>query len=162
MKDVSKWGFKEHYMIIYIVLKFIFTILSLSCSVPAGIFMPTFTMGIVAGQLYCSFLLRILNAMKARDLIMYRGIYSILGASALTASVTRTVSVAVIVLELNGHMGHVVPVLVSVLTAYIISELINPKGFFEMLSELNGLNDKIMQKGRILIKEILKSETKFN
>jgi H+/Cl- antiporter ClcA len=93
-----------------------------------------------------------LNAMKARDLIMYRGIYSIIGASALTASVTRTVSVAVIVLELNGHMGHVVPVLISVLTAYIISELINPKGFFEMLSELNGINDKIMQKGRILVK----------
>jgi H+/Cl- antiporter ClcA len=49
MKDVNQWGFKEHYMIIYIVLKFIFTILSLSCSVPAGIFLPTFTMGIVAG-----------------------------------------------------------------------------------------------------------------
>ena len=72
--------------------------------------------------------------MKAHDLVLYRGIYSIIGASALTASVTRTVSVAVIVLELNGHMSHVVPVLVSVITAYIISELINPAGFFEMLS----------------------------
>lgn len=139
-------------MIIYLVLKFIFTILSLSCSVPAGIFMPTFTMGIVAGQLYCSLILRMLKAMKAHELVLYRGIYSIIGASALTASVTWTVSVAVIVLELNGHMSHVVPVLVSAITAYIISELINPAGFFEMLSQLNGINDKIMQKGRILVK----------
>lgn len=81
--------------------------------------------------------------MNAHGIIMYRGVYSIIGASALTASVTRTVSVAVIVLELNGHLSHVVPVLVSVITAYIISELINPQGFFEMLAELNGLNEKM-------------------
>jgi chloride channel 3/4/5 len=81
--------------------------------------------------------------MKATDIIVYRGVYSIMGASALTASVTRTVSVAVIVLELNGHMSHVVPVLIAVITSYIISELINPQGFFEMLSELNGLDEKM-------------------
>jgi H+/Cl- antiporter ClcA len=85
-----------------------------------------------------------LKAMKAHELILYRGIYSIIGATALTASVTRSVSVAVIVLELNGHMSHVIPVLVSAITAYIISELINPAGIFEMLSQLNGINDKIM------------------
>jgi H+/Cl- antiporter ClcA len=52
MKEVEQWIFQEHYMILYIVLKFVFTILSLSCKVPTGIFIPIFTIGIVGGQLY--------------------------------------------------------------------------------------------------------------
>lgn len=71
-------------------------------------------------------------------LIQFRGVYSIIGASALTASVTRTVSVAVIVLELNGHMSHAIPVFLAVITAYIISELINSESVFEMLFKLRG------------------------
>ena len=64
--------------------------------------------------------------MDLHDLVQFRGVYSIIGAASLTASVTRTVSVAVIALEINGHMNHAVPVFFGVLTAYIISELINP------------------------------------
>jgi H+/Cl- antiporter ClcA len=44
----------------------------------------------------------------------------------MTASITKTVSVAVIVLELNGHLSHAVPVMIAVITSYIISELIYP------------------------------------
>lgn len=77
------------------------------------------------------------------DFIEYRGIYSILGAAAMTSSVTRTVSVAMIVLELNGHMSHAVPVMVCVLVSYATSEFIKPESFFEMLSSLGGLDVKI-------------------
>ena len=52
--------------------------------------------------------------------------YSILGAAAMTASVTRTISVAVIVLELNGHMSHAVPVMVCVMISYATSEYLRP------------------------------------
>jgi H+/Cl- antiporter ClcA len=66
-----------------------------------------------------------------------------MGASTLTASVTRSVSIAVIVLELDGDMSYIVPVVFSVITAYITSEMINPEGIYDILSELNGLNEKI-------------------
>lgn len=72
-----------------------------------------------------------------------RGVYSILGAAATTASVTRTISVAMIVLELNGHLSHAVPCMVCVLASYFISELIKPQSFFEMLSFTTGLDLKI-------------------
>ena len=72
-----------------------------------------------------------------------RGVYSILGAAAMTASVTRTISVAMIVLELNGHLSHAVPCMVCVLSSYFISELIKPQSFFEMLSFTTGLDLKI-------------------
>lgn len=75
--------------------------------------------------------------------------YSIIGATAMTTSVTKTLSVAVIILELNGHLSHAVPVMIAVITSYIISEIIYPFSFFEILSLFNGVNDKIIKKGKI-------------
>ena len=72
-----------------------------------------------------------------------RGVYSILGAAAMTGSVTRTVSVAMIVLELNGHLSHACPLMVCVLSSYAMSEYLKPISFFEMLSDLGGLDAKI-------------------
>ena len=85
-----------------------FTALTLSCPVPGGIFTPTFALGAVLGQLYISQMLSILQFFGYEDYVEYRGIYSVLGAAAMTSSVTRTVSVAMIVLELNGHLSHAV------------------------------------------------------
>lgn len=65
----------------------------------------------------------------------------------MTSSVTRTVSVAMIVLELNGHLSHAVPLMVCVLSSYAISEYLNPCSFFEMLSEFGGLDAKMVEKG---------------
>ena len=81
--------------------------------------------------------------------------YSVLGAAAFCGSVTRTVSVAVIVLELNGHLSHAVPTMVCVLCSYTISEWIKPCSFFEMLSQLGGLDDKISANGRYMIRDII-------
>ena len=40
-------------------------------------------------------------------------VWSILGAAALSGSVTRTISTAVIVFELTGQISHVLPAVVS-------------------------------------------------
>lgn len=73
----------------------------------------------------------------------------------MTSSVTRTVSVAVIVLELNGHLSHAVPLMVCVLASYATSEYIKPESFFEMLTEFSGLDKKMVEKGKILIKDVI-------
>jgi len=146
--------------LIFVVLKFIFTALTLSCPLPGGIFTPTFTMGAVFGQLYIAIIFRFLNSYNI-DFIEYRGVYSILGAAAMTASVTRTVSVAMIVLELNGHMSHAVPVMVCVLVSYATSEFLKPESFFEMLSNLSGLDAKVAQKGNIIVRDLLEINPEF-
>jgi len=69
-----------------------------------------------------------------------RGIYSVLGASAVAGSVTRTVSVVMIVIELNGHLSHAVPLMICVLCSYATSEYLKPESFFEMLANFNELD----------------------
>ena len=60
-----------------------------------------------------------------------------------------------IVLELNGHLSHACPLMVCVLSSYAVSEYLMPVSFFEMLSELGGLDAKISQKGKIIIRDFL-------
>lgn len=95
------------------------------------------------------------------DIVVYRGVYSIIGAASVTASVTRTVSVAVIVLELNGHLSHVIPILIAVLTSYILSEIINPVGFYDSMFKIRGFQLMLEKKGKILVQEVLEQEERF-
>jgi H+/Cl- antiporter ClcA len=74
------------------------------------------------------------------ELLKDRGIYSVLGASAVAGSVTRTVSVVMIVIELNGHLSHAVPLMICVLCSYATSEFLKPESFFEMLANFTELD----------------------
>ena len=80
----------------------------------------------------------------------------------MTASVTRTISVAMIVLELNGHLSHAVPCMVCVLSSYFVSELIKPQSFFEMLSFTTGLDLKIKQKSDIKVRDLLNIDKRYS
>mmetsp|Transcript_637 Transcript_637/g.730 ORF Transcript_637/g.730 Transcript_637/m.730 type:complete len:246 (+) Transcript_637:1054-1791(+) len=156
MDTPSKWVYYDGFLLIYVIQKMIFTACTLSCPVPGGIFTPNIAFGAVFGQLYVSTLIKMIEFFGfSSDLIQYRGVYSILGAAAMTASVTRTVSVAVIVLELNGHLSHAVPLMVCVLSSYAVSEYLKPESFFEMLSKLGGLDKKMEQKGNIIVRDVL-------
>ena len=67
--DINKWPLYDFYNILFFVMKFSFTALTLSCPIPGGIFTPTFCMGAVLGQIYVSVLLNILGQFGATDLI---------------------------------------------------------------------------------------------
>jgi hypothetical protein len=79
----------------------------------------------------------------------------------MTGSVTRTVSVAMIMLELSGHLSHACPLMVCVLSSYAMSEYLKPQSFFEMLSQLGGLDAKIEQKGKIIVGDFLTINTDY-
>jgi H+/Cl- antiporter ClcA len=49
MEDGNKWVLYEGYIILFLILKILFTALTLSCPIPGGIFTPTFAMGAVIG-----------------------------------------------------------------------------------------------------------------
>lgn len=60
----------------------------------------------------------------------------------MTSSVTRTISAAIIALELNGHLSYVVPIMVCVLSSYVTSDKMSEASFFEMLSVFRGISAK--------------------
>ena len=58
MNDPSQWVLYDGYLALFVVQKFVFTALTLSCATPGGIFTPMYGMGAVFGQLYVSLLIR--------------------------------------------------------------------------------------------------------
>jgi chloride channel 2 len=87
-------------------------ILATVLPVPAGVFMPVFTLGAGFGRLIGETMAVFYPAGINGQAIVPGG-YAIVGAAALAGSVTHTVSTAVIVFELTGQMGHVLPCIVS-------------------------------------------------
>ena len=49
MKDKRFWLSNDQYLASYVLMKFVFTVLTLTMNVPAGTFMPVFTLGMAAG-----------------------------------------------------------------------------------------------------------------
>ena len=62
-KDGEMWSdpLMVFNLVVYVILKFIFIVLSISCPIPNGIFAPVFSFGAGVGRLYGHILRRIGN-----------------------------------------------------------------------------------------------------
>jgi H+/Cl- antiporter ClcA len=49
MEDEGRWLLYDGFLIMFLVKKFLFTAMTLSCPTPGGIFTPTFAIGAVLG-----------------------------------------------------------------------------------------------------------------
>ena len=107
-------------------------VLAISSPIPAGIFTPTFVLGAGFGRLY-GYVLRCIIGPSINE-----AAYAIIGAACVTSSVTRTVSVAMIVFELNGQLSYMIPVLFAVLLSYALSNSL-AMSIFDVLLDMKDL-----------------------
>ena len=75
--------------------------------------MPCLIMGSILGRLYGEIARRFIP-------IQNIGGYAVVGAAAMTACVTRTTSVSIIILELSGQLEYLPSILLAVLIAYSV------------------------------------------
>jgi len=116
------------------VCKFVFTVIAVGCPISCGVFTPVFLIGAATGRCFGE----VLNRFMPPELQVTAGGYAVVGAAAMAAGVTRTVSCAVMVFELTGQLNHMLPVLVAVLAAYGVGNMIN-KSIYDTMLELNNL-----------------------
>lgn len=106
----------------FMILKPILTAISVSCQIPSGVFTPNFVAGSAVGRLigifseYCGGTVN-------------PGVYAAVGAAATIASVSHTLSGALIVFELTGQIHYIVPMFTSVVIAYAIGSWLTPSIF---------------------------------
>ena len=131
----SEWG--EGGALVGTLLAFaaartLLTPLAISLPMPAGLFTPVFALGAAVGRLTGE----LLRASGATDVVP--GAYAVVGAAALTAGTTQTLSVAVIVFELTRQIHHMLPVLVAVVAAYLVASLFTVS-VYDALMAVSGL-----------------------
>jgi H+/Cl- antiporter ClcA len=101
-------------LVVFCLLNYTLTVLSLTLTIPAGV--PYCVFGAAFGRLF-----GIIVQYIFPSLVINEGVYAIIGSAAFISSVTRTLSIAIIVFEMNQQLTHMIPVLLSVLVSYAVS-----------------------------------------
>ena len=85
---------------IYVVCKFVFTCIAVGCPISCGVFTPVFLIGAAGGRLFGE----LLNDITPVDVQITAGGYAVVGAAALAAGVTRTVSTSARAFDSSGQL----------------------------------------------------------
>jgi CBS domain-containing protein len=114
-----------------VIAKFAATLLSVAgTGTTAGIYTPVFLTGAAFGRLVGE-----LMHLWFPTLNISPGAYAIVGAGAFASGVTRTISTAVLVVELTRQIGILLPVLVAVLVSIGVGRLITPSVYSVLIQQ---------------------------
>jgi chloride channel 2 len=132
--DTTNWGEPNETfnLMVFVIVKFILMVITISSPICSGVFYPTFLLGAGFGRLY-GHILKLIIGEQIRE-----ASYAIIGAACVVSSVTRTVSVAMILFELNGELNYMIPVLFAVVIAYAISNNLS-NSIFDVLLDMKDL-----------------------
>lgn len=130
------------------VLGLILSAATFGARIPAGIILPSMTVGAALGratgmlvqQWHRSFPEAwIFSSCTTIDDCVTPGVYAIIGASAALSGVTRmTVSLVVIMFELTGALTYVLPIMISVLISKSVADVFEKRGIYESWIALQG------------------------
>lgn len=131
------------------VLGSILSAVTFGAKLPAGIILPSMTVGAALGRAVGMLVQHwhrsypaawfFSSCASVTDECVTPGVYSIVGAAAALSGVTRmTVSLVVIVFELTGALTYVLPIMVAVMTSKFIGDAFGKSGIYESWIEMQG------------------------
>lgn len=128
-------------LLILVVAKFAFTMISYGSGVPGGIFLPMLVIGALAGGAFSDVAVRFMGIDA-----YYTSNFVILAMAALfTAIVKAPITGSILITEMTGSFGHLISLITISMTAYVVSELANSAPVYEELL------DRILVKTKALV-----------
>jgi len=125
-------------LLLFLVGKFIFTMLSYGANVPGGFFLPMLVIGALAGNVLADIFIQ-LGILQAA-LRMHVIIFAMAGFFA--ASVRAPITGILLIMEMTGSFWHLVPLSLVALFAYIAAELCHSKPIYDTLLDKALAKDK--------------------
>eukprot|EP01117_Protostelium_nocturnum_P008001 TRINITY_DN284_c1_g1_i1.p1 TRINITY_DN284_c1_g1~~TRINITY_DN284_c1_g1_i1.p1 ORF type:complete len:790 (+),score=189.64 TRINITY_DN284_c1_g1_i1:122-2491(+) len=130
-------------LFMYFITRLALIPISILLPIPCGLFVPSLVLGGSLGRFFGEAAYRFLppshGALFETYSVIVPGVYAMVGAAAVTASITRTLSVAVIVFEITNNNIAIIPVLVAVITGISVSKFLSLYGIYESIAKLKGL-----------------------
>lgn len=136
-------------LLIYLVVKLLFTSTSFGSGVPGGIFMPILTVGTLTGSIF-----GIVAACFGLP-VQYIPVFAVCAmAGTLASSVKAPVTSILLTAEMAGSLIHLLPVAVCAFTALLLSDVLKIAPIYEALlerfAEKNGSSLHMQEKGGLL------------
>lgn len=125
-----------------VVAKLFLTTLTFGARVPAGLFIPSMTIGACAGRIIGVIMKmsahahpdwRLFGECAATSVCVRPSMYALIGAGSTLAGVTQvSVSLVVIMFELTGGLSHLLPTMVGILAAKMVCTFTGVEGIYDM------------------------------
>ncbi|CAI4228527.1 unnamed protein product [Auanema sp. JU1783] len=141
LTDLNWYGSSDHVLSIlglFISVNTVFSILCLSLPIPSGVFGPVFTIGAALGRLYGEMIYISIPRGLMSDIQFYPGVYAVVGSASFSASVTHSVSVSMMILEITGQLYLILPVMISVVISNAVCAFIQPS-LFDVIIKIKHL-----------------------
>lgn len=131
------------------ILKLALTIFTFGMKVPCGLFIPSLLLGAIMGRIvgigveqlaYSHPHLWIFaGECNPESKFITPGLYAMVGAAAVLGGVTRmTVSLVVIMFELTGGVGYIVPLMAAAMASKWVGDALGRQGIYDAHIALNG------------------------
>lgn len=160
IEDLNKSNFTINMLLLILLVKFLFTMVSFGSGVPGGIFLPLLVIGALIGQIYGMTLSNVfgLNSKYIMN-------FMILGmAGYFTAIVKAPITGSVLIVEMTGSFTHLLSLSLVCITAYVVTEILKSEPVYEMLLDRflkkNGKeNIQEESKRKILLESVVTVES---
>ncbi len=129
INEISKTSYPLQALLLLLVGKFIFTMLSYGSGVPGGFFLPMLVIGALTGSVLSNIMisLDILNPLFNSNIIV------IAMAAFFAASVRAPITGTILIMEMTGSFQHMLVLSIASMVAFIAAELCHSKPIYEEL-----------------------------
>ena len=104
----------------FLILRFVFSMISYGSEIPGGIFLPILTLGAVIGACYCVTMISL--GLVPKEYLDNYVIYAMAGYFACISKAPFTA--ILLITEMVGSMTHLMPLAVVAVTAYVINDIL--------------------------------------
>lgn len=133
---ISKTNFTFKVLIIFLVIKYILTLICFGSSAPGGIFFPLLLLGALVGNIFGVAFCNI-SGLSTIYIINFI-IFAMAGHFA--ATVKAPITGVILITEMTGSFEHLLALTIVVITSYLVSEFMNLTPIYE------SLLDRLLQK----------------
>lgn len=127
--ELTNSNFTLKFLIILLVLKFLFTIISYGSGAPGGIFMPLLVIGSITGNLFSNILVSAFHFNT-----VYMNNFIILAMAGYFAAIVKApITGIVLITEMTGSFSHMLPLSIVVIVSYFVSTVMGSKPIYESL-----------------------------
>jgi H+/Cl- antiporter ClcA len=131
ISTIADTSFSIKLLLIILVVKFIFTMISYGSSSPGGIFLPLLVIGALIGVIYGN----IIHLIFGFPSQYIENIMILAMAGYFTAIVKAPITGILLITEMTGSFSHLLSVAIVCLTAYVVVDVLNLKPIYESLLE---------------------------
>ena len=128
-------------LVVLLLVKFLFTMMSYGSGAPGGIFLPLLTIGALIGNVYGIALVHFIHF----DSVYINNFIILAMAGYFTAVVRAPITGTILITEMTGSFNHLLSLAIVSIVAYIVADILASKPIYESLLErfLHNQGEKI-------------------